>query len=93
MKSRGLQPKLLYPAKLSLKIEGQIKNSPERKKLKEFISNKPLLYEMFKETFKKKIQTMNHKMVINTYLSTTDSKKQTKQTRSTETESWIRRAF
>ena len=35
---------------------------------------------------------MNNKMGINTYLSTIESKKQTKQTR-TETESWIWRAF
>ena len=33
---------------------------------------------------------MNNKMAINTYLSTIESKKQTKQTR-TETESWRRR--
>ena len=38
---------------------------------------------------KKKIKTMSDKMAINTYLSTTESKKQTKQTRRTETESWI----
>ena len=36
---------------------------------------------------------MNNKMVINTYLSTIESKKQTKQTRRTETESWTQRAF
>ena len=35
---------------------------------------------------------MNYKMTINTYLSTIESKKQTKQTR-TETESWIQRVF
>ena len=35
---------------------------------------------------------MNNKMTKNTYLSTNESKKQTKQTR-TVTESWIRRAF
>ena len=35
---------------------------------------------------------MNNKMAKNTYLSTTESKKQTKQTR-TETESWIQRVF
>ena len=35
---------------------------------------------------------MNNKMAINTSLSSTESKKQTKQTR-TETESWIQRAF
>ena len=33
---------------------------------------------------------MNNKMAINTYLSTIESKKQTKQTR-TETESWMQR--
>ena len=37
---------------------------------------------------------MNNKMAINTYLSTIESKKkQTKQTRRIETESWIQRAF
>ena len=36
---------------------------------------------------------MNDKMQINSYLSTTESKKQTKQTRRTETESWIQRAL
>ena len=35
---------------------------------------------------------MNIKMANNTHLSTTESKKQTKQTR-TETESWIQKAF
>ena len=36
---------------------------------------------------------MNNKMAINAYVSTIESKKQTKQTRRTETESWIQRAF
>ena len=48
MKSRNLQPRLLYPAKLSFRIEGQIKNFPAKKRLKEFIITKPLLYEMLK---------------------------------------------
>ena len=46
MKRRGLQPRLLYPAKLSFRMEGQIKSFPDTKKLKEFIVTKPLLYEM-----------------------------------------------
>ena len=48
---------------------------------------------MLKGLFKKKNnnnKTMNKKMAINMYLSTTESKKQTKQPR-TETESWIQR--
>ena len=48
MKIRDLQPRLLYPAKLSFRIEGQIKTFPDKKKLKEFIITKPLLYEMLK---------------------------------------------
>ena len=36
---------------------------------------------------------MNNKMAKNTYLSTIESKKQTKQTRRTKTESWILRTF
>ena len=49
----------------------------------------------YKDLFKKmkKIKTMNNKIAINTHLSTTESIKQTKQTRITETESWIQRAF
>ena len=42
---------------------------------------------------KKKIKTMNIKMVINTQISTTESKKQTKQKRRTETEQWMWRDF
>ena len=39
------------------------------------------------------MKTVNNKMAINTYLSTIESKKQTKQTRRTKTESWIWRVF
>ena len=46
MKSKDLQPRLLYPEKLLLRMEGQIKCFPEKAKLKEFIITKPLLYEM-----------------------------------------------
>ena len=48
MKSRDLQPRLLYPAKLKFRMEGQIASFPDKKKLKEFIITKPLLYEMLK---------------------------------------------
>ena len=48
MKGKDLPPRLLYPAKLSLRLEGQIKCFPGEVKLKEFIITKPLLYEMLK---------------------------------------------
>ena len=48
MKSKDPQPGLLYSAKLSFRIKGQIKYFPDKVKLKEFIIIKPLLYEMLK---------------------------------------------
>ena len=48
MKGKDLHPKSLYPAKLSFRMEGQIKCFPDKVKLKEFIIAKPLLYEMLK---------------------------------------------
>ena len=76
MKSKDLQPRLLCPAKLSFKMEGQIKCFPDKVKLKEFIITKPLFYEMLKDLFKKKkIKTMHIKMATNSQLSTTESKK------------------
>ena len=38
LKSKNLQPRLLYPAKLSFRIEGQIKCLPDKVKQKEFIT-------------------------------------------------------
>ena len=48
MKGKGLHPRLLYSAKLSFRMEGQIKSFPDKVKLKEFIITKPLFYEMLK---------------------------------------------
>ena len=48
MKSKDLHPRLLYPAKLSFRMEGKIKCFPDKVKLKESIIIKPLLYEMLK---------------------------------------------
>ena len=49
MKGKDLHPRLLYLAKLSFRMEGQIKRFPDKVKLEEFIITKPLLYEMLKE--------------------------------------------
>ena len=48
IKRKDLHPRLLYPAKLSLRMEGKIKCFSDKVKLKEFIITKPLLYEMLK---------------------------------------------
>ena len=43
MKGKDLHSRLLYPAKLSFRMEGQIKCFSDKVKLKEFIITKPLL--------------------------------------------------
>ena len=48
MKGKDLHPRLLYPAKLSFQMEGQIKCFPVKAKLQKFIITKPLIYEMLK---------------------------------------------
>ena len=48
LQGKDLHPRLLYPAKLSFRMEGQTKCFPGKVKLKEFIITKPLLYEMLR---------------------------------------------
>ena len=48
MKSKDLHPRLLYPTKLSFRMEGKIKCFSDKVKFKEFIITKPLLHEMLK---------------------------------------------
>ena len=55
MNSKDLQSRLLYPAKLSFSIEGQIKGFTDKKKLKKFIITKPLLHEMLETYLSKRI--------------------------------------
>ena len=49
MKGKDLHPRLLSPAKLLFRVEGQIKCFPDRVKVKMFIITKPLLNEILKE--------------------------------------------
>ena len=48
MRTRGLQPRLLYPAKLSVKMEGQIRSFPDKRNLKIYTCSRPALEEMIK---------------------------------------------
>ena len=47
LKGKDLNPRLLYPEKVSFRMEGQIEHFPDKVKLKEFIITQPL-YEMLK---------------------------------------------
>ena len=48
MKGKDLHSRLLYPAKLSFRMERQIKCFPDKVKFREFLITKSLLYEMLK---------------------------------------------
>ena len=49
MKEKNLQPRLLYPARISFKYEREIKNFTDRQKLKEFSTTKPALQQILKD--------------------------------------------
>ena len=49
MKGKNLQPRLLYPARLSYRLDREIKNFTDKQKLREFSTTKPALQQMLKE--------------------------------------------
>ena len=46
LKGENLQPRLLYPARISFKIDGEIKSFSDKQKLREFSTSKPALQQM-----------------------------------------------
>ncbi len=49
MKEKNLQPRLLYPARISFRFDGEIKTFTDKQKLREFSTTKPALQQMLKE--------------------------------------------
>ena len=49
LKGNNLQPRLPYPARISFRIDGEIKSFSEKQKLREFSTTKPALQQMLKE--------------------------------------------
>ena len=79
MKEKNLQPRLLYPARISFRFDGEVKSFPDKQKLREFSTTKPALQQMLKKllkegntreekTHKNKPKTIK-KMIIGTYVS------------------------
>ena len=69
LKAKNLQPRLLYPARISYKIDGEIKNVSDKQKLREFSTTKPALQQMLKGLIyvkkfnrRKKIYKIKHKI-------------------------------
>uniref|UniRef100_A0A8D1CLY6 L1 transposable element RRM domain-containing protein n=1 Tax=Sus scrofa TaxID=9823 RepID=A0A8D1CLY6_PIG len=48
LKGKNMQPRILYPARISFKIEGEIKFFSNKQKLKEYSNTKPRLKEILK---------------------------------------------
>uniref|UniRef100_A0A8D1LWD6 L1 transposable element RRM domain-containing protein n=1 Tax=Sus scrofa TaxID=9823 RepID=A0A8D1LWD6_PIG len=49
LKGKNMQPRILYPARISFKIEGEIKFYSNKQKLKEYSNTKPMLKEILNE--------------------------------------------
>ena len=49
MKGKNLQPRILCPARLSFRFDGEIKSFPDKQKLRKFSTTKPGLQQMLKE--------------------------------------------
>ena len=79
LKEKNLQPRLLYPARISFKTDGEIKSFSDKQKLREFSTTKPALQQMLKGLYSQEIQEKKKiykikpqtikKMPIGTYIS------------------------
>ena len=50
LNKKNMQPRILYPARLTLRIEGEIKSFQDRQDLKEYVTTKPALQEILRGT-------------------------------------------
>ena len=48
-KGKNLQPRILHPARVSFKFDGEMKSFTDKQKLREFSTNKPALQQVLKE--------------------------------------------
>ena len=48
LSEKNMQPRILYPARLSFRIDGEIRTFQDRQKLKEFVTTKPALHEILR---------------------------------------------
>uniref|UniRef100_A0A9L0RXB0 L1 transposable element dsRBD-like domain-containing protein n=1 Tax=Equus caballus TaxID=9796 RepID=A0A9L0RXB0_HORSE len=49
LKDKSLQPRILYPAKISFRFEGEVKSFPDKQKLRDFVAKRPPLQEIPKK--------------------------------------------
>ena len=58
MREKNLQPRLLYPTRISFKYEGEIKNFIDKQKLRQFSTTKPAFQQMLKDLLRQETQKM-----------------------------------
>ena len=54
LNEKNMQLRILYTARLSFRIEGEINICQDRQKLKEYVTTKPALQEILRQTCQKK---------------------------------------
>ena len=54
LNEKNMQPRILYPARLSFNMEGEIKSFQDRQKLKEYVATKLALQEILRGLCKRK---------------------------------------
>ena len=52
LNDKNMQPRILYPARLSFRIEGEIKSFQDRQELREYVTTKSALQEILRGTLK-----------------------------------------
>ena len=90
MKSKDLQPRLLYPAKLSFRTEGKIKVFPRQGKFKGVHHHQAIIIGNVKGNHirkRSKLRTLKRQQMYNYQQLNLKANKQTKQTTRTGTES------
>ena len=48
LSEKNVQPRILYPARLTFRIYGEIRTFQDKQKLKEFVTTKPALHELLR---------------------------------------------
>ena len=56
LKEKNFQPRISYPAKLSFISKGQIKSFTHKQMLRDFVTTRPALQELLKESLHRKEQ-------------------------------------
>ena len=54
LSEKNMQPRILYPARLSFRIDGEIRTFQDQKKLTKFVTTKPVLQEILRGFYKSK---------------------------------------